>query len=115
MITRRKFLGGLVACLAAPAIVKAENIMRIAQPKLVVVDSLTEWQRQIEKMQRHALMYGMGVGSIMYKNTSNPPVVWTGRELLTIDTKSPVDWDFKELIKVGYTSDAEGFCFSNKG
>lgn len=36
MITRRNFLGGLIAVAAAPAIVKAENIMR--------VKPLTQWR-----------------------------------------------------------------------
>lgn len=38
MLTRRFFLGGLLAGAAAPAIVRAESIMRVAPPKGWVMD-----------------------------------------------------------------------------
>jgi|SRR5580658_2603149 hypothetical protein len=38
MLRRRGFLAGLGALLAAPAIVRAESIMRVATPKLITPD-----------------------------------------------------------------------------
>lgn len=35
ILPRRRFLAGLVGIIAAPAIVKAENIMKVASPRVV--------------------------------------------------------------------------------
>jgi hypothetical protein len=46
IVTRRGFLGAILALGAAPAIVRASSLMRIATPALIVPDQ-TIWQMQM--------------------------------------------------------------------
>src|SRR5690349_20278622 len=47
MTTRRSFLAGLVGALAAPAVVRAESLMRVAAPQLLVPDALAAASGQL--------------------------------------------------------------------
>lgn len=51
MITRRSMLLGLGAALAAPAIVKADSLMRIAAPKLIPYPPMPSSPTLYEQMQ----------------------------------------------------------------
>jgi len=66
MITRRNFLGGLAVALAAPAIVKAESLMRLRSTPLLMpgevrfADPMTATEivyRQAEAYQRMTDIY----------------------------------------------------------
>jgi Pectate lyase superfamily protein len=67
MLNRRGFLGGLFSAIAAPAIVKAENLMPIFVPKLIVPslelfgDGITD--------DTTALNHLLAGGSVMYKDS----------------------------------------------
>jgi hypothetical protein len=67
-LQRRFFLGGILALPAAPAIVRAESLMKIWVPPEHSVETVTWIQytpvdpRHRAKLLRHAMNYGMGVG-----------------------------------------------------
>ena len=47
MIRRRGLIGGLIGLIAAPAVVRAESLMRVSAPRMVTGLTVDNWRRYV--------------------------------------------------------------------
>lgn len=82
MTTRRLFLAGAASLIAAPAIVRAESLMKIVMPKPKVILSLKLTAADIARINGQRL--------VAMDRIIHPPMVWSesNREMMRL---TPID------------------------